>query len=483
MVTHLGQMVGAAASGSAAQGLTPDLVVAFVILDVAIILIAARLLGSLAVRIGQPRVVGEIIAGIVLGPTLLGTTIWGAWQHPWKVLHCTASLHAAGVAPGTKPSITACLFPAQAKTGLNLLGQIALILFMFIVGLELDFDLLKGKARGIAAVSAGVVIIPVALGFLIAPSLYDDKAKWVGKLKPSSTSFALMVGAILAVTAFPVMARILQEKQLAQSLMGSVGIAAAAVVTILMFLVVAVATGVARHQRTGDQILTFVWTAVFLAVAFLVVRPLLERFVGRRIEESGALSQGQFVIILIVVFAAAYYADRIGINVIVGGFVAGAIMPARGMLPRQMGARLSDFTAAVLLPIFLAFSGLNTDFTTLGFTFIGGIVLVLAAGIISKWLGGAVSARIGGLSWSDGNVLGILMNCRGLLVLVVALVALNAGVISPQLQATGVLMALVTTAMTGPLFDRFYVPEAGAPTPVQPRPGPQVTVTVSPQSS
>jgi Kef-type K+ transport system membrane component KefB len=480
MVTQLVHTLASApAIPAKPPGLTPDLVIPFVILDVVIILIVARLLGGLAVRIGQPRVVGEIVAGVLLGPTLLGTTVW-TWSQPWGFLHCDDSIKAAGVPPGAKPSITACFFPQQAKGGLALLGQVALILFMFLVGLELDYALLRGKGRGIATVAVGVVALPVVLGFVVGPMLYNDASKWVGKLAsgatPSKTAFALMVGAMLAVTAFPVMARILQEKGLTQSLMGSVGIAAAAVVTVLMFLVVAVAKGVATDQSAGEQFLTFFWTAVFLVVAFVVVRPLLERFVGRPYAAKGELTPPAFAVALILMFASAYLADRIGINVIVGGFVAGAIMPARGLLFKDMAARLSDFTAVILLPIFLAFSGLNTDFTTLGASFIGGVVLFIVAGIVGKWLGGALSARLGGLSWQEGNVLGILMNCRGLLVLVVALVALNAGVISPQLQAAAVLMALVTTAMTGPLFDRFQRAEPAPPEPVIE----EVTVPVKP---
>lgn len=484
MVTHLVHALASPAAAPAKPpGLTPDLVIPFVILDVVIILIVARLVGGLAVRIGQPRVVGEIVAGVLLGPTLLGTTVW-TWSQPWGFLHCDDSIKAAGVPPGAKPSITACFFPQQAKGGIALLGQVALILFMFLVGLELDYVLLRGKGRGIATVAAGVVAIPVALGFVVGPILLNDKSngksKWIGSLNPSDTSFKLMVGAILAVTAFPVMARILQEKGLTQSLMGSVGIAAAAVVTVLMFLAVAVAKGVATKQSASEQFLTFFWTAVFLAVAFLVVRPALERFVGQPYAAKGELTPSLFAIALIVMLASAYLADRIGINVIVGGFVAGAIMPARGTLFKDMAARLSDLTAVILLPIFLAFSGLNTDFTTLGATFVFGVVVFLVFGIVGKWLGGAIAARAGGLSWREGNVLGILMNCRGLLVLVVALVALNAGVISPQLQAAAVLMALVTTAMTGPLFDRFQRAE---PTAAPPEPEPvfgEVTVPVKP---
>jgi Kef-type K+ transport system membrane component KefB len=158
----------------------------------------------------------------------------------------------------------------------------------------------------------------------------------------------------------------------------------------------------------------------------------------------------------VVLFASAFVANRIGINVIVGGFVAGAILPARVALFRDLSARLAEVTGVVLLPIFLAFSGLNTDFTQLGASFVVGIVVFVAAGIVGKWLGSAVFARLGGLTWTEGNAIGVLMNCRGLLVLVVALIGFEQQIISAPMQVAGVVMALITTMMTGPLFDRFY---------------------------
>lgn len=435
--------------------LPPDLVTAFVLLDIGLILVAARLVGALAVRIGQPRVVGEILAGVVLGPSLLGATIF-VWGDPWAFVHCDQSLNALPEALRPDPNITSCLFPPQARGVLREIGQIALMLFMFLVGLELDFSLLKGKGRGIATVAVGVIALPIALAFVVGPLLYD--AKFVANFgtpdEPSQFTFTLFVAAMLSVTAFPVMARILQEKGLTRSAMGSVGIASAAVVTVLMFLTLAVASGVAQAQDAAELSLKFVITAVFIAVLFLVVRPLLAPL-ERRFEAAGTVTSTMFAVIVILVVACAYIADRIGINVIVGGFLAGAILPARAGLFRELGARLSDFTAIVLLPIFLAFSGLLTDFTKLGRAHIAGIGIFLVAGIVGKWLGGAAFARAGGLSWAEGNVIGVLMNCRGLLVLVVALIAFQSGIISPALQVGGVLMALITTAMTGPLFDVF----------------------------
>ena len=435
------------------RALPPDTVIGFVLFDIAVILLVARAVGSLAQRVGQPRVVGEIVAGILLGPTLLGPTL-AQWDQPWSFLSCQDALAAS---MGT-PSVSSCLFPPQSRAVLGAVGQIALTLFMFLVGLELDFALLRGKGRGIIAVALGVVAFPVALGFAVGPALYnatfafgfDDLAT-----RPTSLGFTLMVSAMLAVTAFPVMARILQEKGLTLSPMGSVGIAAAAVVTVLMFLVVLLGAGVARGAGTGELALRLTAALVYVAAMIFVVRPALAP-IGTAFRAAGAVTPPMFGAVLALVFTSAAVAHALGINVIVGGFLAGLALPApRKDLYSALSTRLYDLTGVVLLPIFLAFSGLNTDFTRLSRAALPGLALFLVAGIVGKWLGGAVAARVGGLSWAEGNVLGILMNCRGLLILVAALAAVNANVISPILQVGAVLMALVTTMMTGPLFDRF----------------------------
>jgi len=460
VISSLGQAVPIPA-------LAPDFVLSFVILDLVIIFVAARSVGALFRRIGQPMVVGEILAGVLLGPTLLGATVF-RWGNPPDFLHCDVSL-----ANSIEPSITTCLFPPQARSMLGVIGQIALILFMFLVGLELDFSAIKGKARGILSVSVSVILVPLALGFAIAPYLYN--AKFVGGFgtpdQASRTAFALMVGAMLSVTAFPVMARILQEKGLTQSVMGSTGVAAASIVTVLMFLTVAVAAGVARDASTGSLAMRFLGTGAYVAVMLLVVKPAL-RPLGRAYERRGSLSPEMFAGMLIVAFGSAFVADRIGINVIVGAFLGGIIIPApRRAFFHEASKRLTEVTTVALLPVFLAFSGLNTDFTKLGVSFVGGISLFLLAGVAGKWIGGAVGARLAGMTWTEANVLGILMNCRGLLVLVAALLALNSGVITGPLQVGAVLMGLITTAMTGPLVDSFLPRHLGTDTSSAQHPG------------
>jgi K+:H+ antiporter len=462
------------------KGLPSDLVLAFVLLDIVVILTVARACGLVAVKVGQPRVVGEIVAGILLGPSLLGATIF-TWGSPPTFLHCDQSIEAAPA--GTLPSITTCLFPQQARGVLGVIGQIALIFFMFLVGLELDFSLLKGRGRAIVILGTGAVVIPILTGLAIGPVLHTSTFLGAGTgSTPTVIAFSLFLAAMLSVTAFPVMARILQEKNMSASAMGAVGVAAAAVVTVLMFLTLAVASGVSSNQGPEKLGLKFVIAGIFIAALFFVVRPVLDRTFGAAYRARGEFSPSMFALLMIVLFAGAYIADRIGINVIVGGFLVGAILPERETLFKDVAVKIADLTIVILLPIFLAFSGLATDFTKLTAAAIPGVLLFLAAGVACKWGGAAVSARFSGLSWKEGNLIGILMNCRGLLVLVVGLIAFNQGVISAQMQVAGVLMALVTTAMTGPLFDRFVSSVAPTPSeaaPPPPKEGTKVLVAIN----
>ncbi len=336
---------------------------------------------------------------------------------------------------GTLPSITSCLFPADARIGLSLLGSLALALFMFLVGLELDLNALKGRVKGILLVGVGVVALPIASAYAIGPVLHTKRFAGVDAdgVLAARSGFILMLGAILAVTAFPVAARMLQEKGLVHTALGAIGIAAAAVVTVLMFLAVGLARGVANDAPASTHIKRLVGTAILLLVMAMVVKPLMAKLLSSA-DTGGALSGDHFAATVIMVLASAYVADRIGINVIVGGFVAGAIMPRSPVVIDSLRSRLSDVVIIVLLPIFLGLSGLATDFTKLGWAWLPGLALVLVVAVATKWIGGLLFGRLGGLSWAESNVLGVLMNCRGLLVLVVALVALHAGVISPQLQ-------------------------------------------------
>jgi Kef-type K+ transport system membrane component KefB len=329
------------------------------------------------------------------------------------------------------------------------LGQIGLLIFMVLTGLEVDAEVLKGKIKAVVMVGIGVVLVPLGLAFVIAPTLANDIFRAEGA---SDLGFTLFLGAMLAVTAFPVMVRILQEKGLTLSTMGATGIAAASVCTVAMFLTASVATSVVSGGSVAATSLKVFLSLLYLALMLGLVRPFLARM-SERYRADGILGSGFFSLIVIVVFLSGYIANLLGLTVIVGGFMAGLVLPVRKPLFADMDNRLGELTRTVMLPIFLAFSGLVTDFTRLTNSAIGGLALILVVATASKWAGGAVFGRLGGLSWPEGNVIGVLMNCRGLLVLVVALDGLSNGVITPVLQLGAVLMALITTTMTGPLFD------------------------------
>lgn len=438
--------------------------VAFVLIDIAIILVFARACGAAARKVGQPAVVGEIIAGVLLGPSLLGLVTFDAAP---SFINC-----------GDATNLSACLFPPTVRPILSALGQLALLLFMFLVGLELDFKQLQGKGRQIGLVAVGVVAIPIAVAFAINPVLYTDT--FTGEGDPSAVAFALFVAAMISITALPVMVRILQEKGKASTDLGAVGIAAAAVVTVLMFLLVAIASGTAAGKPTSELLLKTALAFVYIGVMLFVVKPALVKPLGEayatRAEKIGlklakqtwsgvdefapagagqAMSHAMFAWIFVLVLVSGWVAHLLGINVIVGGFMAGLVIPERKGLVRDMTVELFDVVVVILLPIFLAFAGLGTDVTKLSLGALPGLVLFVVACVAAKWGGGALFGRLAGLTWSDSNLLGILVNCRGLLPLVVAIIGIDQGVISPVFQVTAVVMALVTTAMTGPAFDAF----------------------------
>ncbi|MGH3778096.1 MAG: cation:proton antiporter [Pseudonocardiaceae bacterium] len=420
----------------------------FVLLDLTIILVAARLVGSLFTKIGQPRVVGEIIAGVLLGPTLLGPVLWPDFVAP-AFLHSFLDCTPDSGMPAPSPS--SCIFPAPARAVIGQLGQIGLLLFSFLTALELDRALLRSRSRGIALVGPGSVLLPITLGFALGPVLATPVFK---PAAAATLGFTLFVGVLMASTALPVMARILQERGLSRSPLGCTGIAASALATVGLFVAASIASSVAAGSGAGGVLRALGLAAGYLALMLLVVRPLLAKLTVRPEEPSDAAGQGLFAAVLVLLLASGLAAHLAGLTVIVGGFVAGLVLPAHPALHHVQG-HLTVVTRTMLLPIFLAYSGLQTDLTAVPVAAYGGLVLLLAGGILSKWVGGAVLARASGLSWSESNVLGILMNCPGVIVLVVALVGLQNGVITPAMQAGAVMVALITTAMTGPLLSVF----------------------------
>ena len=422
----------------------PD-VIAYVLGDLALILLAARAVGWVFVRFGQPRVVGEIVAGILIGPTVLGGAL-------------------AAAATPAKPAVEGTglvnhVYPLQAFSFLNYIGQIGLVFFMFLVGLELDQRLLKGRGRQILIMAVSVSVIPVALGFLVGAVLNSSTWQPAGV---SYTTFSLILGAALSVTAFPVMARILQEKGLMSTQMGAVGVGAAAVVTVLMFLSIAAASLSASGSGIVSGVsVKFGYTIALLAFLAIVGRPVMA-FLTRKWREGDALGE-ILALMLAGALGTGLAADRIGINALVGGFLFGLTIPARQGMVEAVNERLQDPVVLFFLPVFLAVSGLRTDFRLLHWGLIPGLLLFLALMILGKWGLGYAVGRSVGLKHHQAHTLGVLLNCRGLLILVVGLIGLQLKVITPQMQVVFVVGAIVTTLMTGPLVD-YYSKKEEVPT-------------------
>lgn len=392
-----------------------------VLLALAVVIVAARSVGWVAVRVGQPRVVGEIVAGVLIGPSALGLL--------------------GGVVA------TERLFPAGTRTALGVIGQLGLLVFMLLVGVVFEPSHVGRRWWAVGVVGVMLVAAPVALGFGLAPLLDSDRFS----TGVAPTAFALFLGAMLSVSAFPVTVRILEEHGLERSPLGVVAIAAAAVVTVLMFVVSALAREVADGAGGGELALVPVRTVAYLAVMLLVVRPVLGR-VGDRIAALPV--GGALALVLVVTAVSGRLAVDAGLGVIVGGFVAGVVLPRRDVLGPLVVTRLGDLVGVILLPVFLATSGLITDLTAVGIGSLSGIAIFLVAAAVSKLVVGWAVARAVGLADHEARVLGALMNCRGLLVLVIGMAAFDAGVITAQMQVGSVLVALVTTAMTGPLVGR-----------------------------
>lgn len=332
------------------------------------------------------------------------------------------------------------------------LGQLGLLLFSFLTAVELDRTLLRSRTRGIALLGPGSVLLPIALGIPLGTVLATPVFK---PAAASTLGFALFVGVMLAATALPVMVRILQEQGLSRSPLGCTGIAASAVATVGLFVAASIVSsmaGTVGGDGAGGVARALGLAVGYLGLMLLVVRPLLTRMAARL---EGAEGAGALVAVLVVLLASGLAAHLAGLTVIVGGFVTGLILPAGAAQYCALDQRLGELTRSVLLPVFLAFSGLQTDLAAVPVSAYGGLVLLLGSGTVSKWGGGAVLARASGLSWAESNVLGILMNCPGVIVLVVALAGVQKGVITPVMQAGVVLVAVIATAMTGPLLHAF----------------------------
>ena len=391
-----------------------------VLLALGVVIVAARAIGTLFKRFAQPPVVGEILAGICLGPSLLGRIAPGAAEY---------------------------LLPKTVAPFLGILSQVGVILYMFLVGLELDPGLLRKRGHSTIAISHASIIAPFLLGCMLALFLYP-------KLSSSDvpfSCFALFLGVSMSVTAFPVLARILTDRQIHTTRMGVISLTCAAVDDVTAWCLLAFVVSVVQTRMSGAFITMGLAVGYILFMIF-VVRPLMVRLT-RHYGNRGRLTQGLMAIVFVALLASALATDYIGIHAVFGAFALGAVIPHDSGLARELTDRLEDLVIVLFLPAFFAFTGMRTQIGLVDGMqqwLICGLIMLTAC--LGKFGGSMVAARLTGLGWRDSAALGVLMNTRGLMELIVLNIGLELKVISPTLFAMLVIMAIATTFATTPLL-------------------------------
>jgi Kef-type K+ transport system membrane component KefB/nucleotide-binding universal stress UspA family protein len=395
------------------------------LVQIAVIISVSRLFGVVTKRLGQPLVIAEVLAGIVLGPSLLG----------WL-----------------RPEAMAALFPSDSLAVLRMLSQIGLVLFMFLVGLELDPKLLKGRTHTSVAISHTSIIFPFLLGSGLSWWLYDAYSS----PKVAFVSFTLFLGAAMSVTAFPVLARILSERHLLTSRVGAVAIACAAVDDVTAWCILAFVVAIARAQGIGQAIWTTGLALTFIVGMLFGVRPFLQRL-SLRVTNRDGLTPGVVAASLLLLFFSSTVTELIGIHALFGAFLFGTIIPKDGKLAESLADKVETVAVVLLLPLFFAYSGLRTEIGLVNRPWewlVTGVIILVAT--IGKFGGSALAARLTGLRWREASAIGILMNTRGLMELIVLNIGMDLGVISPTMFTMMVIMALVTTVATTPVLRLVY---------------------------
>ncbi|MCZ7461765.1 cation:proton antiporter domain-containing protein [Streptomyces sp. WMMC940] len=396
-------------------------------------ILACQAGAALLRRFGQPPVIGEIAMGILLGPSLLGW-LW--------------------------PEAQTWLFPEPVLPYTSVLGQIGLLGFMFLVGLELDLGTLRGSSRTAVAVSQAGILVPLGLGALLAFPLF-------GRLAPDGVGFlpfALFVAVAMSVTAFPVLARILVDRGLYGTPLGALAMACAAVDDVAAWCLLALVVALTAAGSPFDAVSAAGLTVAFGAAMLLVVRPLLSRWAAR-----GRADRANDGVVLVLLFSglclSALATDLIGVHTLFGAFLFGVAAPRGHRRIEASAARLRAVVVPVLLPLFFVHTGLSTEIGVLAadpaqWLWAGAL---LAVAVLGKWGGAAAAARLCGRSWREATAIGALMNCRGLTELVVLTIGLELGVIGPDLFTMLVLVALITTAVTAPVVSRLQRGRQQAP--------------------
>jgi Kef-type K+ transport system membrane component KefB len=419
LVAPEGTMPGAKPA-SALEG-KPDALV-HVLVALTAVLIAGRILGALFRYLGQPPVIGEVVAGILLGPSFLGF-VW--------------------------PEAAAFVLPPMVAPYLGVISQLGVILYMFVVGLELNTSVVRERAHTTVAISHASIIVPFLLGAVLALALYP-------RLSNSSvpfTSFALFVGVAMSITAFPVLARILTDQGMQKTRLGMIALTCAAMDDVTAWCLLAFVVGVAQAKVSGAVVVLGL-AAAYLVFMFVIVRPIAGEWLARLDERN--LTHGTIALVFAALLLSALTTECIGIHAIFGAFLLGAIIPHDSAIARALARKLEDVVTVLLLPAFFAFTGMRTQIGLVsGWEqwLVCGLITVVAT--VGKFGGTVIPARLTGLSWRDAAGLGVLMNTRGLMELIVLNIGLDLKVISPTLFAMMVLMALVTTLTTTPILQRL----------------------------
>jgi Kef-type K+ transport system membrane component KefB len=406
-----------------------------ILLILVVVIVTGRAIGSLFLVFQQPPVIGEVIAGILLGPSFLGRIA---------------------------PEVSTYLLPPSVAPLLGVIAQLGIIFYMFKVGLELNLELLQKRAHAMVAISHASIIVPFLLGTLLALYLYP-------RLSSSDvpfTNFALFLGVAMSITAFPVLARILTDRQMSKTGIGVIALMCAATDDATAWCLLALVVGVTQ-ARVGGALLVTVLTLAYLGSMLVVVQPLVKRYMSS--SGKRPLPQGLVALAFTALLLSALTTECIGIHAIFGAFLLGAVIPHDSALARDLTAKLEDLVAIVLLPAFFAFTGMRTQVglvTGVEQWVICGVIILVAT--IGKFGGSLAAARLTGLSWRHAATLGLLMNTRGLVELIVLNIGLDLHILSPALFAMMVIMALVTTFATTPLLQvSWAAPQAGQDAPCE----------------
>ncbi|WP_109127434.1 cation:proton antiporter [Dyella sp. C11] len=391
-----------------------------------VIIVVSRLIAAIARRVGQPAVIGEMLAGLALGPIVFGA-IAPDWQQQ--------------------------LFPAESLGNLQSLSTLGLVLFMMVVGAELRVPAHAqgGLLRPAAWIGGLAVVVPALLAWSVAPWLYDDYAP------PGITrlAFTAFLATACAITALPVMARIVKERGITDSIPGRLGIAAAAVADVLAWIALAfVVALISAHGNWAPFWRTIIGLAVLLAVTWFVLRPLCATLLARHAPE-GQADAAVLAFLLAGAFGCAAVTEWLNLHAVFGAFLFGACLPRDDRLLQNLIERVEHVTVAALLPVFFVLAGLSTSSKLLTGGAGAALLLVLAVSVAGKLLGGTAGARLAGQNWRDSLTIGSLMNARGMMELIVIKVGLDAGVINSAMFTLLLVMAIVTTMMTTPMVVAF----------------------------